>query len=117
MLAESLIRQGKQAEAVQYVNKVRERAAKPGHAADMDVGVADMTLDFILAERARELFAEGHRWFDLVRFGKLVELVSARNTEARPNIKAFHALRPIPQTQIDRTKNEDGTPYGQNPGY
>ncbi len=117
MLAESLIRQGKQAEAVQYVNKVRERAAKPGHAADMDVTVADMTLDFILAERARELFAEGHRWFDLVRFGKLVELVSARNTEARPNIKAFHALRPIPQTQIDRTKNEDGTPYGQNPGY
>jgi hypothetical protein len=117
MLAESLIRQGKQADAVPYVNKVRERAAKPGHAADMDVGVSDMTLDFILAERGRELFSEGHRWFDLVRFGKLVELVKARNTDAAPNIQPYHVLRPIPQEQIDLTHNEDGSSFGQNPGY
>ena len=67
---------------------------------------ADLDLDFILAERARELFGEGHRWFDLVRFDKLVEYVRARNAEAAPNIQDFHTLRPIPQSQIDLTINE-----------
>jgi starch-binding outer membrane protein, SusD/RagB family len=117
LVAEALIRQGKQMEAAQYVNTVRRRAAKPGQQAAMEVTAADMTLDFILAERGRELFGEGHRWFDLARFGKLVEYVSGRNLDAAPNIRAHHVLRPIPQTQIDRTKNADGTPFGQNPGY
>jgi hypothetical protein len=117
LLAESLIRQGKPAEAVQYVNAVRERAAKDGHKADMDVGVESMTLDFILEERGRELFGEGHRWFDLKRFGKLVENIREYNMDAAPNIQDFHVLRPIPQDQIDRTKNEDGSEFGQNPGY
>jgi hypothetical protein len=117
MLAEALIRQGKTAEAVEWVNKVRERAALPGHEAEMDVTEAEMNLDFILEERARELFGEGHRWFDLVRFGKLVENVRKYNVDAAPNIQDFHVLRPIPQDQIDRTKNEDGSEYGQNPGY
>jgi hypothetical protein len=76
-----------------------------------------MTLDFILEERARELFGEGHRWFDLKRFGKLVENITTYNRDAAPNIQAFHLLRPIPQTQIDRTNNEDGSEFGQNPGY
>jgi starch-binding outer membrane protein, SusD/RagB family len=117
LLAEALVRQGKQQEALQYVNTVRRRGAKPGMQAAMEVTAADLTLDFILAERGRELFGEGHRWFDLVRFGRLVPFVAGRNLEATPNIKAFHVLRPIPQTQIDRTKNADGTPFGQNPGY
>ncbi|HEY8485426.1 MAG TPA: RagB/SusD family nutrient uptake outer membrane protein [Longimicrobiales bacterium] len=117
MAAEALIRQGKTAEAVQYVNAVRRRAAKPGMEAAMEVTEADMTLDFILAERARELFGEGHRWFDLKRFGKLVEYVRARNKDAAPNIQDYHVLRPIPQTQIDRTRNPDGSSFGQNPGY
>lgn len=117
MVAEALIRQGKTAEAVPYVNAVRVRAAKPGHEEEMKADASQMTLDFILAERGRELFAEGHRWFDLVRFGKLVELVKARNTAAAPNIQPFHVLRPVPQKQIDLTHNADGTPYGQNPGY
>ena len=117
MLAESLIRQGKNAEAAEWVNRVRERAAIPGHTAEMRVGVDKMNLDFILEERARELFGEGHRWFDLKRFGKLIEYKALRDPEARPNIKPFHVLRPIPQTQIDRTKNPDGSKFGQNPGY
>jgi hypothetical protein len=37
--------------------------------------------------------------------------------DAAPNIQEFHVLRPIPETQIDRTKNEDGSEFGQNPGY
>lgn len=117
MLAEALIRQGRPEEAVEWVNRVRRRAAKPGMEAAMEVTAADMTLDFILEERARELFGEGHRWFDLVRFGKLVENVRKYNKDAAPNIQDYHVLRPIPQTQIDRTRNPDGTPFGQNPGY
>lgn len=117
LLAESLIRQGKTAEAVEWVNRVRRRAAKPGQQAAMEVGQAQMTLDFILEERARELFGEGHRWFDLKRFGKLVERVKEHNQDAAPTIQPFHVLRPIPQTQIDRTKNADGSEFGQNAGY
>jgi hypothetical protein len=122
MVAEALIRQGKGAEAVPFVNAVRVRAAKPGHEAEMMVDASKMTLDFLIDERGRELFAEGHRWFDLIRFGKFLELVEARNTDARKNLTAsadpeHFLLRPIPQSQIDLTHNTDGTPYGQNPGY
>jgi hypothetical protein len=117
LLAEAYIRMGQPELAVPYVNAVRVRAALPGHEEEMKVGVDSMNLDFILAERARELAGEGHRWFDLVRFGKLVERVRQYNLDAAPNIQDYHVLRPIPQDQIDRTHNEDGTPFGQNPGY
>jgi hypothetical protein len=117
LVAEALVRQGKAAEAVPYLNAVRQRAAKPGMEGAMAVSAADVDLDFVLDESARELFGEGHRWFELVRNGKLVERVKKYNAHAAPNIKPYHVLRPIPQTQIDRTKNEDGSPFGQNPGY
>lgn len=118
MAAEAIIRQGGNLdEAAELVNVVRRRAARPGMADAMEVTGADMTLEFILDERARELYAEGHRWFDLKRFGKLVEYVRRRNAEAAPNIQDFHVLRPIPQSQIDRTRNADGSEFGQNPGY
>src|SRR5690606_119845 len=114
----AIIRQGGDLnEAAEMVNVVRRRAARPGMEAAMEVTAADMTLDFILDERARELYAEGHRWFDLKRFGKLVEMVQRRNHEAKDNIQEHHLLRPLPQSQIDRTRNEDGSPFGQNPGY
>jgi len=118
MVAEALVRQGKAAEAVPFVNAVRERAAKPGQQAAMRVAAADLNMNFILDERARELFGEGHRWFDLARTGTLIERAKQYNWDARPFITAGkHELRPIPQNQIDRTKNADGTKFAQNPGY
>lgn len=118
MAAEAIIRQGGNlSEAAEFVNQVRRRAARPGQAAAMEVSAADMTLEFILDERARELYSEGHRWFDLKRFGKLVEMVQRRNHESRDNVREYHNLRPIPQNQIDRTRNEDGSEFGQNPNY
>ena len=79
----------------------------------MEITANDVTIDFILDERARELVGEGHRWFDLVRNNKLIERVKAHNIDAKDNIQSYHILRPIPLDQIDRT--EGG--YAQNPGY
>ena len=112
--AEALMRDGKPDEAVTYVNKVRERAAKAGVAKTaMDVTAADLSIDFILDERSRELAGEGMRWFDLVRTGKLLERVTLYNSAAAKNIQPFHVLRPIPNEQITLTSNT----FPQNPGY
>jgi hypothetical protein len=117
LAAEALVRMSRNDEAVPYLNAIRERAAYPGSEMAMRVTAADVDLDFVLDERGRELFGEGHRWFTLQRTGKLVEWVRMYNREGAPNIQDHHLLRPIPQTQIDRTKNADGSVFSQNPGY
>ncbi len=99
--------------AADDINVVRTRAAKPGKELNMKITPADVTLDFILKERALELDAEQMRWFDLTRTGKLVEYVKAYNPLGKPNIKDHHVHRPIPQGQIDRTVGG----YPQNEGY
>jgi starch-binding outer membrane protein, SusD/RagB family len=112
MAAEALVRANRPEEAVPFVNAIRTRAAKPGHEAAMQVTAAQLDLDFILDERARELAGEGTRWFDLVRTGKLLERVQLHNRDAA-FIQPHHVLRPIPQNQIDRTTSA----FAQNPGY
>ena len=109
LAAEALLRDGRAAEALPFINAVRRRAAIPGQETAMEITA--VTLDTILNERARELAGESMRWFDLVRTHTLLERVQAHNPDA--NILPFHVLRPIPQTQIDRTS----TPFPQNPGY
>lgn len=101
-----------QTKALQYLNEVRMRAYNVDNVAALPP-IAAVNLDVILEERAKEFVAEGKRWFDLVRTGKLVERVRLHNEVGAPNIQDFHTLRPIPLTQIDRTSNE----YPQNPGY
>jgi hypothetical protein len=110
--AEARLKQGNTSGAANDINLIRTRAAWEGKSADMQITAADVTLDFILEERARELIGEGHRWFDLTRTNKLVERVTAHNPEAA-NIKSHNVLRPIPLDQIDRTQGG----YGQNVGY
>lgn len=116
LLAESQLRQGKIADATASINAVRRRAAFPGKAAQMEITEAQMTMDFLMEERARELIGEQFRWLDLKRWGVLVERVKLHNAQAAPNIQNFHTLRPIPQNQIDRA---EGGPAGfpQNTGY
>jgi len=122
MRAEANIRAGRPAEAIADLNVVRARAAKPGQVNTM--GAAELTafnaspLDFLLDERERELAGEELRWWVLARQGTAVFLsrIKAYNSGAAPNVKDFHILRPIPQTQIDRTEGgKDAFP--QNPGY
>ena len=115
IVAEAKMKLGDADSAALMVNAVRTRAAIPGHEADMQVASGDVTLDFILDERAREFAGEDLRWFDLKRTGKLVERIQDHNPDAEPNIKTYHILRPIPQAQIDAVTNKDE--FFQNEGY
>lgn len=113
--AEAQMKLGNTQAAADNINILRTRAAKPGRVATMQVLPAQITLDFILDERARELCGEQLRWYDLKRTGKLVERIKAYNPDNAVSIQPFHVLRPIPQTQIDAVTNKDV--FKQNPGY
>jgi hypothetical protein len=69
---------------------------------------ADMTLQNIEKERARELAWEGHRRTDMIRFGTYL---NARVPDKKVS-ESFRTLFPIPKPQIDRNPN-----LTQNPGY
>ena len=113
--AEAAWKQNRSDDAASFINIIRTRAAISGKEAEMQVTADDISLDFILDERARELAGEMNRWYDLKRTGKLLERVRKYNLDAAPNIQAMHLVRPIPQTQIDRVSNPKDFP--QNPDY
>jgi hypothetical protein len=114
LLAEALVNSNK-TRAAELINAVRTRAAFPGKEAEMVITENDVTIDFILDERSRELFGEQNRWFDLKRTGKLIERYKLYNPEGQINdfIKPYHLLRPIPANQLTRVTNE----MRQNDGY
>ena len=120
--AEANIRSGNVAAAIPDINVLRRRAAFPGREAANELSATEIAaltanaVDFLLDERERELAAEEFRWFTLTRMGRLVDRVTRFNPGGAPNIKAHHVLRPIPQTQIDRTEGGVGA-FPQNPGY
>ncbi|QIP17019.1 RagB/SusD family nutrient uptake outer membrane protein [Spirosoma aureum] len=114
ILAEAQLKQGKTTEAAAALNVVRRRAAWPGKETAMELTPAQVDMEMIMQERARELAGEQTRWMDLKRWGNLVERVKLYNPDAAANVKDIHNLRPIPQTQIDRTENAG---FKQNPGF
>jgi starch-binding outer membrane protein, SusD/RagB family len=113
--AEANFQAGNLTEAAEQINVVRRRAALPGKQTEMEITPDQVTLDFILDERTRELLGEMVRWFDLKRTGKLLERVQLHNPDAGPRIQPFHVLRPIPQDQLDRVTNKEE--FTQNEGY
>ncbi|MCE7042974.1 RagB/SusD family nutrient uptake outer membrane protein [Dyadobacter sp. CY312] len=119
MLAEAQLAAGKVKEATDAINIVRRRAGWPGKKDAMEITQAQTTFEFIVEERARELAGEQTRWMDLKRWGNLVDKVKKYNPQAAANITQNHLLRPIPQTQIDRSaKNAEGVSvFAQNAGY
>jgi len=116
MLAEAQYFSNLKADAVATYNVIRKRAAWPGKEANMLIKEGDLTIDFVMDERERELLGEQYRWLDLARWGNLIERVKKFNPQAAPFIKSHHVLRPIPQLQIDRVTGNAAS-FPQNPGY
>ena len=110
--AEAANELGKPAEAIAKLNQIEERADLP----DLNGGMTQQQLrNFIQAERAREFAGEFQRKWDLDRWGTLVEAlqtVKEENTEGSQNVKAFHALFPVPYDEIVKNPN-----LSQNEGY
>jgi starch-binding outer membrane protein, SusD/RagB family len=106
--AEAHLGRGDVASAANDINVVRERAnATP-------VAAADVTLDYILDERARELVYEEPRRITLHRTGTLVDRVRRFNEFNSGEIQDHHGLWPIPFPEIEANKD---APLVQNPGY
>ncbi len=107
MYAEALNEQAAgNADAFTAINRIRKRAGLP----DLAGLTQAQFRDAVLLERRLELAFEGHRWYDLVRTGKLVEAMKAQNPAIV--VPATHNLFPIPQTERDVNPKLD-----QNPGY
>lgn len=118
MLAESLNEQGQPAAALPFLNQVRQRAGLPPTMAT-DQGTLR---DTIAHERRVELAFENHRWFDLVRTGQALTVMTAYGTQQK---LAFPFLLPN-SYNVTENKLIYGIPsrdvmvnpgLGQNPGY
>lgn len=108
LLAEAQLVQDKKEEAAATLNVVRQRSnASP-------VLPDDVTIDYILDERTRELFTEEHRRYTLLRLNKWLERTRAFNSQCGPKITERDVLYPIPQDVIDA--NLDAV-FPQNPLY
>lgn len=105
---------GTQDEVNTIINDVRDRAG-------LDPLTGDATLDDLLDERQKEFLCEGLRWHDLVRTGKVLDVINAWipvediTEKMRGNypIQAYNIIYPIPFAQIEV---KEGL-YEQNPGY
>jgi len=114
MYAESVVEgatNGDQGLAVGYINTLRERAFG---STSFNITAADLTSEFILDERARELYWECHRRTDLVRHNQFTEngvwpfKGGVRNGQTTGT---FRNVMPIPQKEINLN------PIDQNSGY
>ncbi|WP_294293909.1 RagB/SusD family nutrient uptake outer membrane protein [uncultured Chryseobacterium sp.] len=111
--AEAQVKQGNTSGAAASINVLRTRAQAP------QVSASQMTLDFVLDERARELLAEENRREELVRTKTLLQRVAAHNTDGPSQrqivgLTANNLLLPIPLNEIQLNSQ---AVLEQNPGY
>ena len=116
MYAEAVLRGGTGGDmgmAVSYINALRERAYGDNSG---NISSGDLTLAFIIDERARELYWEGHRRTDLVRFGLFTGgdylWPWKGNTKEGRSTDAKYDIFPIPDADIGANEN-----LQQNTGY
>ncbi|MEQ9290183.1 MAG: RagB/SusD family nutrient uptake outer membrane protein [Cyclobacteriaceae bacterium] len=95
LLAEAYFKNGDVNSAALYINEIRTRANAP------QISPGDVTLDFILDERARELFSEEQRRYTLLRNEKWIERVNLYNANASGKVVDRDKLYPVPQSFID----------------
>jgi len=96
MLAEAYIESGQVNEALPLINQVRARSGAYEYTSLGDQTEARTKLR---RERQIELCGEQSRFFDLVRWGTLVQTINSEKAEAP--VKDYHVLLPIPQAERD----------------
>ena len=115
MYAEAVLRGGggSRGQALDYINALRTRAFGD---ASGNITDAQLTLDFVLDERGRELLWEGHRRTDLVRYGRFTGgsylWAWKGGIEAGRATENFRDLYPLPANELVANPN-----LRQNPGY
>jgi len=117
LAAEAAVTSGQHlSEGLKYLNDVRHHAALSTNADKMTVTAADLNIDFILQERARELCGEQWRWYDLKRTGRLTQeyLGEEGKNPYITNFTSKYLVRPVPQQFLDQLANADE--FGTN-GY
>ena len=94
--------------AIYYINKVRERAGAADVWKDNFASDADF-LQFILDERARELYHEGYRRTDLIRFGQFTTNKYIwqwkGGTHDGQAVDSKYNIYPIPNTELTANPN------------
>jgi hypothetical protein len=110
MAAEALNENNKPAEALIYLNMVRERARQGNSAILPDITTTNTSelKEIIFNERRQELAMEGWRFWDLVRTGRAQQVLGPLGF-----IQGKHELLPVPQSEIDISQ---GT-LVQNPNW
>lgn len=90
--------------AANYLNQIRKRAPALAPAT-----ASTVTLDMILDEKSKELFAEGQRFFDMMRLNKTIEFndsfiypsVTITHRSTSINRTFYKAILPIPKAELD----------------
>jgi hypothetical protein len=99
--------------ALTYINNLRTRAY--GNATG-NITSSQLTTDFVLDERARELYWEGFRRTDLIRYNKFVESTYVwpwkGGVAGGTSVASFRKIYPIPSSDIS-----SNVKLTQNPGY
>ena len=110
MHAEALNENGSSAEALPFLNSVRNRARGTNQTVLPDITTTDKSelRDAIIQERKYEFALEGLRFWDLVRTDKAEDVLGPLGFQ-----KGKHELFPIPQSEVDISQGR----ITQNPGY
>lgn len=114
MASEAILRTGgDRTLALEYINRVKTRAFG---SATGEISDSDLTLDYILDERGRELYWECHRRTDLIRFGKFSNTdylwAWKGGVPEGTSVDAYRDVFPLPSSDLGANPNLD-----QNTGY
>jgi hypothetical protein len=114
LLAECLVEEGKNAEALPYINAVRQRAGLPALTSATKQNVSD--------EMRHELAFENHRWTDLIRTGQAIAVMTAFGEREKPQYPwmlptAFNVTQERLVYAFQLRELQVNSNLKQNPGY